>query len=282
MPYDETAVKGKIAGKIPVRDFVADYIVPQTEELITSYDPDILWLDGDWVNVAEYYHTPKMVADFYNHAEGHKEVAVNDRLGKTRGRRGDYFTSEYGLADEKEFRVKELGLKHKWEECRGISQSYGYNQLDTEKNVISGDDLVAMLVRIVANNGNLLLVVNLDGQGALPEIERKRLADVGRWLEINGEAIYGTRQWTQPSEGLDLFFTRSKDGRYVYAISTKWPGPELLLESIRPREGSKIVLLGRSEPLEWNHEGALKVSLPESLEKARPCDHAYCFKIEPS
>jgi alpha-L-fucosidase len=282
VPYDAAAVKGKITGKIPVRDFVADYIVPQTEELIALYDPDILWFDGDWVNNAEYYHTQKLVAHFYNRAEGRKEVAVNDRLGLTRGRKGDFFTSEYGMADEKEFRVAELGHKHKWEECRGISQSFGYNRLDTEKNVISGDDLVAMLVRIVANNGNLLLVVNLDGGGALPEIERKRLEDLGRWLNVNGEAIYGTRKCTltSPSQGKDVFFSASKDGRFVYAISLKWPGRELELESIRPRQGSHIRLLGTREPLEWKHNGTLTVSLPEGLEKARPCDHAWSFKIE--
>ena len=64
-----------------------------------------------------------------------------------------------------------------------------------------------MLVGIVSENGNLLLVVNLDGKGAMPAYIRSRLHDVGRWLTVNGEAIYGSRPWLVASQGDGLRFT---------------------------------------------------------------------------
>lgn len=82
-----------------------------------------------------------------------------------------------------------------------------------------------MFVDIVSNGGNLLLIVNLDGQGALPEIQVKRLKDIGKWLKINGEGIYGTRTYSSVSEG-NVVYTRSKDNQYVYAIMKEWPGKD--------------------------------------------------------
>lgn len=222
VPFDEAAMAGRIAGKVPVRDFVADYIVPQATEFIDRYDPDILWLDGDWTAYVEDLGSRQIVSHFYNQAEGRKAVASNDRLGRfMRFNAGDFFTSEYGSRN-----TDRAKILHKWEECRGVSQSFGYNWQDTEKNVISAEDLIDMLVRIVSENGNLLLVVNLDGKGAMPAYIRARLHDIGRWLKVNGEAIYGSGPWLVASQGETLRFTLGKDGRHLYAIHKGWPAAE--------------------------------------------------------
>jgi len=185
----------KVTGKIPARDYATEYLVPQAKEFIDAYDPDIIWYDGDWSTSPEQLHTYDIAAYLYNRAEGRKDVAVNDRYGRTRSGRGDFFTSEYGAMHDDS--KKET---HAWEECRGISQSYGYNWQDTEDNVITSKQLIDMFVDIVANGGNLLLMVNLDGQGALPNVQANRLRDIGKWLRINGEGIYATRPY-RPSGG---------------------------------------------------------------------------------
>ncbi|MFN5422078.1 MAG: alpha-L-fucosidase [bacterium] len=283
LPYDPILEK-KSSGKIAVKNFAKDYIVPQATEFIDKYDPDILWYDGEWDASAEALKTYEISSYFYNRAEGRKEVAVNDRYGldesgqRLRFKRGDIFTSEFHDNDDKV-------QAHAWEANRGISQSFGYNWQDTDENVISTKDFVKMFVDIVANGGNLLLIVNLDGQGALPAVQEKRLKDIGKWLQVNGEGIYGTRSFSVKSEGT-VRYTKSKDSKSVFAIATEWPGKELKLKSVKPKEGSQVYMLGVNNPLSWRYDkldGTISIDIPDDLqiESNRPCDHAYVFKIEP-
>ena len=301
-----------LTGKRPVKDFFGDYIVPQAIEFIDMYDPDILWFDGDWEMSIDEYRTPEIISHFYNKAEGRKEVALNDRNGRSRFQIGDFFCSEYHqLPAGYEF-------KHPWEENRGISQSFGYNWQDTEENVLSSRDFIHMFIRTVSENGNLLLIVNLDGKGALPEVQERRLRDIGKWLKINGEAIYETRPWlasvqkmegetVKLNEGIfggmvsesevkddkkkegnagEVRFTQSKDGKTVYAICTEFPKGELELNSLYLSSATgKVVMIGAEmTPLEWSHKPAfdrtkLVVKIPESLYNQRKNEHAWVFKI---
>jgi alpha-L-fucosidase len=268
-------------GKVPVKDFAKDYIVPQGVEFIDQYDPDLIWFDGEWTTDANDLRTYEISSYFYNQAEGRKEVAVNDRYGTKDGERlrfvrGDFFTSEFhSLTDENKKST------HAWEECRGISQSFGYNWQDTDANVISSKAFIDMFVDIVAKGGNLLLIVNLDGQGALPELQEKRLIDIGKWLKVNGEGIYSTRPFSRQIEGA-VAFTRSKDNQYVYAILKEWPGQELHLKGIQPVKGSKIEMLGFDKPLKWiKGNDGVSVKFPAKLQdmKNRPCEDAWVLKI---
>ena len=271
----------KCSGKIPVKNFAEDYIIPQSTEFIDKYDPDILWFDGEWETSVYDLRSYDIAAYFYNQAEGRKEVAVNDRYGLENGerlrfKRGDIFTSEFHDNDNK---VK----VHPWEANRGISQSFGYNWQDTEDNVITTEEFIEMFVDMVSHGGNLLLIVNLDGQGALPKVQETRLIDIGKWLKVNGEGIYGTRMYSTVSEG-PIRYTRSKDNQKVYAITTGWPGKSLELTSVTPEKGSKIFLLGEDEPLKWSYDKEKKlttIEIPDKLqeESKRPCKYAYTFKI---
>jgi alpha-L-fucosidase len=281
-PYSKDFEK-KSSGKIAVKNFAEDYLVPQGTEFIDKYDPDILWFDGEWSTSVYDLHSYDIAAYFYNKAQGRKEVAVNDRYGvETDGKwlrfkRGDFFTSEYNDHGD-------INKIHTWEECRGISQSFGYNWQDKEDNVISSEEFIKMFIDIVSNGGNLLLIVNLDGKGALPVIQEKRLKDIGRWLKVNSEGIYGTRTYSITSEG-NVRYTCSKDRKIVYAITTIWPGEKLELKSVLPKSGSNIYLLGEEEPLKWSHDrakGLTTILVPDNLQKElnRPCKYAYTFRIE--
>jgi alpha-L-fucosidase len=288
-PYGAARLEGRIAGKVPVRDFVREYIIPQCKELIDRYDPDLLWYDGEWKWPTESRGTRDLAAYYYNRAAGRKEVAVNDRYGDTpesRGHHGDFFTSEFNVG-------KCQSLSHKWEECRSIGRHYGYNHEVTDNDVLSPTGLVHMLVDIVSRNGNLLLVVNPTGPGALLPMELARLQAVGEWLRVNGEAIYATRQVSGVSpvtagEGqravTPVRFTAGKDGKFIYAIALAWPGDKLVLPGVQCRDGAAVTMLGVERPLQWSRAcsaegGGLSVEIPSGLAQNRPCEHAWVFRI---
>ncbi len=275
VPYDDEKFAGMMTGKVPVRDFFDDYIIPQAEEFIELYDPDILWFDGEWTTPLAETRAPEIAAYFYNHAAGRKSVTANDRMGKdTRFKSGDFFTSEYHSLESEQPK-----FVHKWEECRGISQSFGYNWQDTEENVISTGEFVDMLVRIVSENGNLLLIVNLDGKGALPEVQKTRLQAIGRWLDVNGEAIYSTKPWLVSHQGESLRFTQSKDERFVYAVCSDVSARRIEIESVYLDPSATVKLLGSDDELTWKkNKAGIVVEIPEALEL--PTRHAFVLRLE--
>jgi alpha-L-fucosidase len=273
-----------LSGKVPVRNFVNDLIVPQAKDYIDRYDPDILWFDGEWLRPATYYRTPEIVAYFYNRARGRKEVVSNDRLGAgTRGQHGDFYTSE---TDEVVEPIKEL-----WEENRSMSESYGYNRIDSLENYLTPDELIHMLVRIVAKGGNLNLMVNPDGSGRVPDLQMELLRELGRWLGVNGEAIYGTRPYEVTCDntqlGQPVWYTMSKDSTYGYAIVFDWPKSETFIcKGANPVWDTEVFMLGFDEPLEWVDTGrdhwGMSAKIPEEMvasPETRPCGHAWVLKF---
>jgi alpha-L-fucosidase len=91
----------------------------------------------------------------------------------------------------------------KWESCRGLGFSFGYNRVEGPKQVIASDKLVALLADIVSKNGNLLLNIGPRPDGSISEIQLDRLQALGRWLKVNGEAIFDTQPWVRASAGTE-------------------------------------------------------------------------------
>ena len=165
-----------------------------------------------------------------------------------------------------------------------MSQSFGYNWEDRAENIISTQEFIDMFVRIVSEGGNLLFVVNLDGQGAIPQLELERLRSIGDWLRVNGEGIYATRAYKTTNEG-STRYTRSKDHSTVYAIVKEFKGRTLSLKSVRPVEGSQVTMLGSDTPLKWRYDersGSTIITLPQSLSNPdnRPCAYAWTLKFK--
>jgi alpha-L-fucosidase len=288
------------SGKIPVRDYFTDYMMPLCKEAIDKYDPDLLWYDiaGSPINVS---HTPEVSAYFYNQAEDRKEVVINNRGGSSltseemkelrelmaageqekamqiymrAARLGDYGTPEYNFEET-------ASDGSKWEVCRSISPAFGYNWTDNEENSLTGEELVEMFVKIVAGNGNLLLMINPDGSGGLSELQKNRLLELGEWLKVNGEGVYATRAWQELKED-ENYFTQNKDGEYVYVHCLNWPGNELILSHPAPEEGAEITMLGVEGSLQWEKSGEqLTIRLPDNLqdEDSRPCNYVWVIKI---
>ncbi|MFW5754885.1 MAG: alpha-L-fucosidase, partial [Marinilabiliaceae bacterium] len=272
-----------VSGKVPVKNFINDYLLPQGKEFIDQYDPDILWFDGEWHRPAKYYKTPELVAYFYNRAEGRKKVVANDRMGiETREHHGDFYTSETDEVVEP--------TDYPWEENRSMSESYGYHRKDSLSNYLTANELIEMFVRIVAKGGNLNLIVNPDGTGRIPDIQKKLLKELGAWLDVNGEAIYSTRTYQVVCDntqlGQPVWYTRSKDGKYGYAICFEWPrGKTFICTGANPLWDTEVYMLGYEEPIEWveTPQWGMVSKIPDEMlhnPHKRPCKHAWVFKFE--
>ncbi len=201
-PIDQVEeVRGTI---IHTQEF-ADYADAHWRELIAKYDPEILWND---IGYPEQGDIARIVADFYN---THPDGLINNRfeIGEEGApqRHHDFTTPEYSRMD---------GITdYKWETCRGLGYSFGYNRVETDEHTISEAELIHLLADIVSKNGNLLLNAGPMPDGTVPELQASRLRALGHWLRRNGEAIYGTRLWERATgetdAGLPVRFT-AKDG----------------------------------------------------------------------
>ncbi len=164
----------------------------------------------------------------------------------------------------------------------------------------SVNTLVDVLVDIVSKNGNLLLNIGPRPDGTIPDEQKEILLGIGKWLDVNGEAIYGTRPWliygqgpAEAKEGAvkeddkhqytaeDIRFT-TKDG-FLYAIALDWPGDgKLTIKSLNSeselytKKIRSVSMLGSNSKIKWfRDEDALIIKLP----KEKPCEHAFAFKI---
>lgn len=284
--------------------FVTDHFHPQFKDLVIRYEPDIMWGDGEWEMPSEKWRTAELMAWLYNDSPVKNKIVINDRWGKEiRKNHGGYFTTEYDT-EAPEF-------NRPWEECRGMGFSFGYNRNEDAWDYNSPKALILMLVNIVSSGGNLLLDIGPDARGNIPPIMQERLLEIGKWLKINGEAIYGTKRWNTPfqwSEGnrnykpdghyspgdfilkqtvdpepgnavKEVFFTYKNDN--LYAITPKWPGKTLRIQNLKAGDNSSVVLLVTGQTLLWKNEGDdMVITLPEYNPLAfGKSSNAYAFKI---
>ena len=134
---------------------------------------------------------------------------------------------------------------------------------------------------MVSKNGNLLLNVGPMADGTIPDPQRERLQGLGHWLEVNGEAIFGTRPWKRAegrtTSGLDLRFTQRGESLYATLLARPQQ-PRVTVESLRAGEGATVYLLGHAGALDWHQQGEhLVINLPDDLPEAP----AYALRITP-
>jgi alpha-L-fucosidase len=270
-PYNPyTGAPVPYTGYVPVDDYVQDYQAPQLDELITDYDPDLLWCDIGGPN-----DSLDVLATFYNQAVANgKQVAADDRCGIAAH---DFVTHEYSK--------QALYAADKWEENRGLDPySYGYNAATPEAAYVSADAVIRELVDVTSKNGNLLLGIGPRADGSIPAVMADRLRAVGAWLGVNGEAIYDTRVWSRAQQERtgdeDLRFTLAPN-RALYVIDLHAPGPQEIIWSPVPiRAGDQITLLGYpGGPLAWRRrpDGALVIDVPSDATASLHA--AWTFKI---
>jgi alpha-L-fucosidase len=235
-------------------------------EIIRRYKPDILWND---VSYPAHGDLPGIFAELFNTNPG---AVVNNRW-RQHDELANFTTPEYVVFDSI--------AKRKWESCRGIGYSFGYNRLEDEKQYLSADQLVDMLVDIVSKNGNFLLDVGPMADGTIPPMQASRILEMGEWLRVNGEAIYDTKPWVRPgaftADSVAVRFTQKDNS--LYAVLLDMPKtPEVKLTAVTIEKTSIIRLLGYDKNLAWKQEGKeLIIQYPPGL----PLKHAYTLKITP-
>ena len=138
--------------------------------------------------------------------------------------------------------------------------SYGFNRNTPADKYYTAQYLLNTLVRCVSNGGNLLLDIGPRSDGTIPTIMQERLLEMGAWLDVNGEAIYGTRTWRAHQEGdLDnttVRYTASKVSEVFYAHVLQWPDSGLVtLRHPNVTQDATVTMLGSSAELKWKPLG---------------------------
>jgi alpha-L-fucosidase len=184
----------------PDMDRYVAYMKRELKELLTRYGPiGILWFDGEW----EDPWTHERGVDLYNYVRSlQPDIIINNRVGKGRAgmsgmdkgarRVGDYGTPEQGIP------ATGFGPGVDWESCMTMNDHWGYNKHDDHWK--SSTTLIRNLIDCSSKGGNYLLNIGPTAQGVFPPPAVARLADIGRWMKINGDAIYGTQ--ASPFENL--------------------------------------------------------------------------------
>ncbi len=286
--------------------FVERHLFPQFKDLVTRYSPTVIFSDGEWSHDSGRWRSAELLAWLFNESPVADKVVVNDRWGKeSRHLHGGYYTTEYGAGLP--------GATHAWEENRGLGHSYGFNRNEDLADYATGQRLLLTLIDTVSRGGNLLLNVGPTADGRIPVVMQDRLAYLGRWLQHNGEAIYGTRtfregaQWSagrrqevdtstnyrakydvekltlSPDAGdarKEILFTRK--GRVLYAILPRYEPGALAIRDVRLEKGARVTLLGsRHSSLAWRRKGDdVVVTLPMLEDGELPFSGACTVRLE--
>jgi alpha-L-fucosidase len=255
-------------------------------ELIEKYQPDMLWFDN---GVDIRYLDPlklRIAAHYYNRAkEWGREVSLSTK--KAAYSPTDKNTETIGsiIDFEKVGSRSPAGIRTgAWQVDDPIGSTWGYT---TGMKISDASSLIGRLVDTVSKNGTYLLNISPKADGTIPQDQQDVLVAIGRWLAVNGEAIYGTHNWTTFGEGgrgqpgANVRFTVKGDALYAIVLGQVPASSEVVIVSLasaaaKPEEKvTRVSLLGGSD-LEFSHDAAgLKVKLPA----VAPGAYAYTLKI---
>lgn len=274
----------------PDEEFVKDWYL-RTNELVSKYKPDVLWFDF-YLDQPELHDVRyQLAADYFNMSKDWgKDVVLQYKY--------DIYHPKVGLLDIE--RGKLSGIrKLPWQTDTSVGfRGWSYIQNPEYKPV---GLLIDDLVDIVSKNGNLLLNIGPKPDGTIPDQDQIILREIGKWLSINGESIYGTRPWVMFGEGpsktaegahqerknkggtsKDYRFTTN--GNTLYATCMDWPDEDFNMAALGLDSTSKfkikiqnVTMLGSDFPVNWKQS---KESLTITLPDKKPCDHAFVFRIE--
>jgi alpha-L-fucosidase len=269
-------------------------------EVIDKYRPDVLWFDGGNFTTPDVADAVlSTLAHYYNQAEARKTpVSV---LNKFAGTMRFNFPEDVGMLTYETGRDRPDVVEKPWIDDQSIAEvGWGYAQdlvLRTPREIIVG------FVDRVARGGGLLLSLAPMANGVIPDNQKLVLSEMGQWLKVNREAIYGARRWKVQAEGStdklvyerakhrfwrfdaanaeDIRFTRN--GNDLFAIALGWPDSgtlriKTLKQDARIASGgiANISLLGSRSPVRWKQTAdALEVDLPSE----KPCKYAYVLKL---
>lgn len=211
----------------------------QVKELMTNYGKiDYLWYDGEWIpgirhnrTLTELKESPE-IAKYWRSRELNMmvrriqpHIIINDRSGLAE----DVATPEQNIVASKGKRF--------WESCMTMNDNWGYSKADN--NWKSTRQLIHNLVQCVSGNGNFLLNVGPKPDATIPAPSMKRLKEIGKWMEVNKESLYGCGK--APFGGGAIGLTTAK-GDTVYLHTLRWPGEEICIGAVKHKVKSAYLL----------------------------------------
>jgi len=258
------------------------------KEFIDVYQPDLIWFDW-WLENMDEATRKKFLAYYYNKGEEWgKDVAVCYKEAT--------FPEETAIKDFERGRPNQPKAQAWLTDTSPGTWFYRSNA-----KFVTPNELIDILVDIVSKNGNMLLNVPPDPDGTIPQVMKDLLIEIGEWLAVNGDAIYGTRPWNSFGEGptrlpagghkverekivyteKDIRFTKKSDTE-LYAIIMDTPKGDITIKTLSSALGvlpvgiEKVQLLGSDEELKWERTAdGLVIKAPSKF----PTQHAHAFRI---
>ena len=244
-------------------DKFVSYMKAQLKELITRYNPHVIWFDGEWENTWNH----ERGIDLYNYVRSLKpDIIINNRVDKGRqGMQGmtkdDSFAGDFGTPEQEIPATGVPGID--WESCMTMNGHWGWNKND--KGFKSSTDLIRKLVDIASKGGNFLLNIGPKPDGTFPQESIDRLHDMGQWMKVYGDSIYGTT--ASPFQKLawgrcTKKATKNKTLLYMHVFN--WPSDRKLLVPGLRNKIEKAYSLADSKSISYKkNEDGVMLNLPE-------------------
>ncbi len=270
---------------MPNAAYLDDWLA-RTAEIVDKYNPDLIWFDW-WIGRPAFKpYLQRFAAYYYNHkAQEQKGGAVINYKYEAYPAKAAVLDIERGEEND----IKPLY----WQTDTSISnKSWGYIENDTFK---TPDFILDMLIDIVSKNGALLLNIGPDKEGVIPPQAQQILLEIGKWLSVNGDAVYGTRPWkiygegptkavagafkdteTKPYTPADIRFTTKNNALYAIALATPGDGVihiKSLAANTQNASGriASIERVGSTDKLTWKQSDAdLTIHFPHAQQSELP------------
>ncbi|HUX97510.1 MAG TPA: alpha-L-fucosidase [Bacteroidales bacterium] len=249
---------------------------------------DILWLDGGQVQKMSKEDIKRHIqSPGYKFARiQSQDIRMDELVAKVREKqpgmivvdRAVYGKNQNYLTPEN--RVPDHALPYPWESCIVAGESWSWKP---GAKYITGTEAVHMLVDIVVKGGNLLLNIGPGPQGQWHKEAYSLLEDMGQWMKVNGEAIYGTRALEPYKEGKVCISKKGNNTLYIYYLADdgeKMPS-QLGMTTFSLPKGAKVSMVGTGTPLKWSKTGTgFTITIPQKIRNAPPSKYVWVMEVK--
>jgi len=247
----------------------------QINELATNYGKlDILWLDGGWVRKTTDEEVKNYLLDVQEGSRWirnpqNQDIRMAELVKEVRAKQPQLIVVDRAVPGPEqnyltpEQHIPEQGLPYPWETCMTMGNSWSYVPNDVYKSAYV---IIKNLVDIVSKGGNYLLNIGPSPDGELDPVAYSRLAEIGDWMNVNGEAIYGTKMYHSFSEGENIRYTQSKDGKTKFIFLMATPNKWLTVSKIKCTKKTKLTLLGSHARVKWKQANeSIDIQMPTDV-----------------